>query len=101
MRWNNTDRDPRDYNLWGPPGLTITEAIIIGYKSTGGIIQNAYVESYGSHVYPESLYEAQVSRRLGVLPEFIIKGIEKYNSLYRSIFGPDVPIMTPVREKTP
>ena len=101
VRWNNTDRDPRDYNLWGPPGLTITEAIIIGYKSTGGIIQNAYVESYGSHVYPESLYEAQVSRRLGVLPEFIIKGIEKYNSLYRSIFGPDVPIMTPVREKTP
>ena len=73
-RWNNNIADSRAFNLWTPGGYSfaVTQANLIGYKTTGGATpRNAYFEGFGTHVYPQSLYEAQLERRLGVLPEWV------------------------------
>ena len=117
VRWNNTSRYHETYDLWQPEkehGLMITEAIIIGWvapNSSG--IRNAYTESVGTHVYPESLYEAQGIKRLGMLPAMVTEGIEDFKYLFNTSYGTgggrverpahiyDPPQMTPVRNRTP
>ena len=73
-RWNNNVADSRTFNLWTPGGYSfaVTQANLIGYKTTGGPIpHNAYFEGFGTRVSPDSLYEAQLEHRLGVLPVWV------------------------------
>ena len=76
VRWNNTVNSSRTFDLWtwGEAGkrVTVTQGILIGYKTLGGSIpRDAYVEGFGTHVSPDSLYEAQLQRRLGTLPAWV------------------------------
>jgi len=73
-RWNNSVADSRTFNLWTPGGYSfaVTQGNLIGYKTQGGAIpRNAYVEGFGTRVSPDSLYEAQLQRRLGALPAWV------------------------------
>ena len=75
VRWNNTANSSETLDLWGRSGgqrLLVTQGSLIGYKALGGAIpRNAYFEGYGTHVSPDSLYEAQLEHRLGVLPVWV------------------------------
>ena len=75
VRWNNTANSSETLDLWGRSGeqrLLVTQGSLIGYKALGGTIpRNAYFERYGIHVSPNSLYEAQLEHRLGVLPAWV------------------------------
>ena len=73
-RWNNNVVDSRTLNLWTPGGYSfaVTQGNLIGYKTQGGSIpRNAYFEGFGTYVSPDSLYEAQLQRRLGALPAWV------------------------------
>ena len=75
VRWNNTANSSETLDLWGRSGgqrLLVTQGSLIGYKALGGAIpRNAYFEGYGTHVSPDSLYEAQLEHRLGALPTWV------------------------------
>ena len=75
VRWNNTANSSETLDLWGRSGgrrLLVTQGSLIGYKALGGAIpRNAYFEGYGTHVSPNSLYEAQLEHRLGTLPAWV------------------------------
>lgn len=71
IRWNNSVSYTGGYDFWGG-SHPITQAIIVGYKHSGTQVQNAYVESYNTYVSPESLYVAQLNRRLGYTPQWVI-----------------------------
>ena len=75
VRWNNTANSSVTLDLWGRSGgrrLLVTQGSLIGYKALGGAIpRNAYFEGYGTHVSPNSLYEAQLEHRLGTLPAWV------------------------------
>lgn len=63
--WNNND-------LWWkiyPPVVVGTHGATISFSQTEG--QLTYEESTGTMVTPQSLYEAQLERRLGVVPAWI------------------------------
>ncbi len=73
-RWNNNIASSRTFDLWTPGGYSfaVTQANLIGYKTLGGSIpRDAYFEGFGTRVSPDSLYEAQLERRLGVLPAWV------------------------------
>ena len=75
VRWNNTANSSETLDLWGRSGgqrLLVTQGSLIGYKALGGAIpRNAYFEGYGTRVFPDSLYEAQLEHRLGALPAWV------------------------------
>ena len=113
VRWNNKSRQNSTYDLWQPDnkwGLMVTEAIIIGWVAPNASIRDAYTESIGTHVYPESLYEAQGLRRLGTLPAMITEGIEDFKYLFNTLYNTRVGVLqkpahiyypiTPVRNRT-
>ncbi len=81
-RWNNNVSSSRTFDLWTPGGYSfaVTQANIIGYKTGGGSKpRNAYVEGFGTRVSPDSLYEAQLQRRLGTLPAWVDAYKEKHS----------------------
>ncbi len=89
-RWNNNVVDSRTFNLWTPGGYSfaVTQANLIGYKTLGGSIpRNAYFEGFGSHVSPDSLYEAQLERRLGALPAWVDAAKDEYRAFVERIFS--------------
>ena len=72
IRWNNTVLSDITFDLWAPDHSTFTQGSLIGYKTLGGSVpRNAYFEGFGTHVSPQSLYEAQLERRLGALPAWV------------------------------
>ena len=90
VRWNNTTNSNETYDLWTwdevGKRVTITQGSLIGYKSLGGSIpRDAYFEGFGTRVSPDSLYEAQLQRRLGILPTWVdaIKG--EYRAFFQRI----------------
>ena len=73
-RWNNTVADSSTFDLWAPGGygFAVTQGNLIGYKTLGGSIpRDAYFEGFGTRVFPDSLYEAQLEHRLGTLPVWV------------------------------
>lgn len=73
-RWNNNIADNSNLALWPSSGygFSVTQGNLIGYRTLGGAIpRNAYIEGLGTRVFPDSLYEAQLARRLGTLPDWI------------------------------
>ncbi|MEO0588438.1 MAG: DUF4955 domain-containing protein, partial [Planctomycetota bacterium] len=75
-----------DYQWWEPrrgnerySGAKVVMPIIVGFHgpaaSTFDESQCLLVESYGRPVEPESLFEAQLERRLGELPEWIVERV--------------------------
>lgn len=82
-RWNNITTDNSTFEHWGK--FQVTQANIIGYVSVGGTILNAFVESHGTPVTPNSLYVAQLTRRLGTMPSWIEELKEDYNMLFDAI----------------
>ncbi len=99
-RWNNiidySFRENRTtIDLWQPSGnnrFLVTQSNLIGYiQSSGNSPLDAYVEYFGNSVYPLSLYEAQLERRLGYLPQWVDDSKEMYNEFFGKIFGGDLP----------
>ncbi len=86
-RWNNTVADSSTFNPWAPGGgFTATQTNLIGYKTLGGTIPgDAYVEGFGTHVSPNSLYEAQLERRLGALPAWVNASKDMYREFVERI----------------
>ncbi|WP_077340413.1 DUF7594 domain-containing protein [Pseudocolwellia agarivorans] len=65
-------------------GTTIANPIIVGYHGNNStFLQSAlkYEESHGSPVTPISLYEAQLSHRLGYEPEWVSNAKNEYATL--------------------
>ena len=86
IRWNNTVLSDSTFNLWAPDHSTFTQGSLIGYKTLGGSVpRNAYFEGYGTHVSPQSLYEAQLQRRLGILPMWVDTVKEAHKMFFESI----------------
>ncbi len=71
-RWNNTVLSDSTFDLWAPDHSTFTQASLIGYKTLGGSLpRNVYFEGFGTRVSPDSLYQAQLQLRLGILPAWV------------------------------
>ena len=86
IRWNNTVLSDITFNLWAPDHSTFTQGSLIGYKTLGGSIpRNVYFEGFGTHVSPQSLYEAQLERRLGALPAWVDTYKEMHKEFVESI----------------
>ena len=97
VRWNNTVNSSKTFDLWvvdaAWDSLAATHASVIGHKTLGGSLpRNAYVEGFGTHVSPDSLYEAQLERRLGTLPAWVDAAKDEYRSFFER--------MRPVLAKT-
>ena len=97
VRWNNTVFTNSTFDLWVPDGHTITQGSVIGYKTLGGLIpRNAYVEGFGTHVYPNSLYEAQLEHRFGALPAWVEAAKAEHRKFMGSIIvDPGQPVTPP------
>ena len=83
-------RGTKHFDVWAPGGYTlaITQANLIGYKTAGGSSPtDAYVEGFGSRVTPDSLYEAQLERRLGSLPAWINTAKTNHTTLIGNVSG--------------
>ena len=86
IRWNNTVLSDITFNLWAPDHSTFTQGSLIGYKTLGGSVpRNVYFEGFGTHVSPQSLYEAQLERRLGALPAWVDTYKEMHKEFVESI----------------
>ena len=88
-RWNNTVAESSTFDLWTPGGygFAVTQGNLIGYKTLGGSLpRNAYSEGFGTHVSPDSLYEAQLARRLGVLPAWVDTSKAEYAEFFENVF---------------
>ncbi len=89
-RWNNEVDASSTFDLWAPGGYSfaVTQANLIGYNPAGGSSPvDAYVEGFGSRVTPDSLYEAQLQRRLGSLPAWVNAAKTKHTTLIGNISG--------------
>ena len=89
-RWNNNVVDSRTFNLWTPGGYSfaVTQANLIGYKTRGGSLpRNAYFEGFGTRVSPDSLYEAQLQRRLGALPAWVDASKDMHREFFERVFS--------------
>ena len=89
-RWNNTVADGSTFNMWTPGGygFAVTQANLIGYRTLGGSLpRNAYSEGFGTYVSPDSLYEAQLARRLGVLPAWVDTSKAEYTEFFENVFN--------------
>lgn len=78
--WNFNETDAAQTNLevWHENSVYkgFLMPIFVGFHGTGTTFkkeQFAVIESLGSPVYPESLYEAQLKLRLGALPNWLLK----------------------------
>lgn len=103
--WNfthSTDRVGEHYNgvldFWDLPEdeaqaygfLTAIDPVLVGYEGSIDAvnIDNVLrVESLGKHVSPNSLFEAQLERRLGFLPRWISDASDKWEALKEAEFG--------------
>ena len=90
VRWNNTANSSRTYDLWtwGEAGkrVVVTQGNLIGYKTLGGSLpRDAYFEGFGTRVSPDSLYEAQLQRRLGTLPAWVDTAKDEYRAFFQRI----------------
>ena len=86
VRWNNHsgENSTLDYWQWRD---SITEAIFVGFVAAGGSTPlNAYSESYGSRVSLDSLYVAQLKRRLGYTPQWLTNEQIEYREFHDSIY---------------
>ena len=87
--WNNRTEASSALDLWNPGNnynFAVTQANMIGYKTAGSSSPtNAYVEGFGVDVFPGSLYEAQVQRRLIVLPAWVKAAKDEYADFVNSI----------------
>ena len=94
-RWNNDIDASSTFDVWTPGGygFAVTQANLIGYKTLGGSLpRDAYFEGFGTYVSPDSLYEAQLQRRLGGLPAWIDTAKDEYRAFFQR--------MLPTLEKT-
>ena len=87
-RWNNDVRSGGTFDLWNPGGynFAVVQANIIGYRQNGGSKpRDAYVESFGAWVTPDSLYEGQLEKRLGYLPLWVNNAKEMHRILFKKV----------------
>lgn len=84
-RVGTTNKSQNFWNLCGGNycGLTVVNPIIVGYHgaATTTFSNAKYVESNGTKVFPESLYEAQLGQRIGTTPGWITEVINEWDSL--------------------
>jgi hypothetical protein len=99
VRWNNIVSTTEQIDLWTPKwnGLRVTQGSLIGYDTDGGGAPlNAYYEQYGGVVTPNSLYVAQLERRLGYIPAWIENAKETYREFSARVWAAPANIGNPI-----
>jgi len=89
--WELPESDATQY---GP--YTAVNPILVGYVGPYSKVNMANmgrVESLGHHVAPESLYEAQLERRLGGLPAWLKSARQEWAALLKAKLGRDDPAL--------
>lgn len=89
--WELPDSDSKQY---GP--YTAVNPVLVGYVgpyAQANIANMGLVESAGRHVAPESLYEAQLARRLGGLPAWVTSAKLEWAALLKAKLGRDNPAL--------
>ena len=95
VRWNNHSdaTDTIDYWYWRD---SITEAILVGFVAAGGDTPvDAYSESFGARVSIDSLYVAQLTRRLGYTPRWLTDEQSEYRVFHNSVYVGKIDDFTP------
>lgn len=74
--FNETDSPTKEFDFWADdtPYWRFMPPVIVGFHGNGTTFKSSqvqYEESTGTPVDPESLYEAQLCKRLGKLPKWI------------------------------
>ena len=101
VRWNNHTEDSSVFELWKTSGIkfVVTSPVLVGYNQNGATEpQDAYVENLNSRVFPNSLYEAQLERRLGSLPDWVNTVKDEHRKFISQIFGSGT---IPLSSRTP
>ena len=84
-RWNNTSDSTDLWTVWTGVYYSHTGAIFVGWKQASDRKpRNAYVENFGTHVWPESLYVGQLKQRLGYEPAWIEAIKEDYENFFET-----------------
>lgn len=83
IRWNNTVTHGGQIDYWG---IAITQAILVGYKTSGDESPNAYNESHNSHMNPKSLYVAQIEKRIGNVPIWLTDANQTHQKFYTEVY---------------
>lgn len=82
-----------DYWYWRD---AITEAILVGFVAAGGDTPvDAYSESFGARVSIDSLYVAQLTRRLGYTPRWLTDEQSEYRVFHNSVYVGKIDDFTP------
>ena len=78
VKWNNTVKTTDSFDYWNPTGREgwgggVTRPYLIGYvqNAGGSKPEDVYMEAFGEYVTPQSLYVAQLQRRLGSVPAWV------------------------------
>lgn len=83
-----------DSQLYGP--YTAVNPVLVGYAGPYSEVNKASagkVESLGRHVAPESLYEAQLARRLGKSPGWLLSAKQEWAALLKAKLGRNDPAL--------
>ena len=87
LRWNNHvsgNVNASLYSRWSG----MTSSATIGLVTEGGAgVRNSYVESYGSRVSIDSLYEAQLEHRLGYIPLWLQDAKQEYRQFFNDVYN--------------
>ncbi|MFB9058244.1 DUF4955 domain-containing protein [Mariniflexile ostreae] len=84
-----------NYDFWkasGPNhlywGFAVVNPTIVGLHGSKTTLNEAhvgYLESLGTQVFPESLYEAQLKHRLGKTPKWICKSLKEWRKIEKNL----------------
>ena len=90
MRWNNVVDSSSGLNMWNPGGYSfaVTHSSFVGYQTSGSARPSpAYIEGFGSRMLPNSLYLAQLNRRLGFTPAWVNKVKNEHVIFFNDCLG--------------
>ena len=93
VRWNNKVDSSSNIDSWKPGGYgyTVTQPVIVGLITGGSpTYSDAYIESMGSHVNPQSLFEAQLLRRTNTNSAWLYDILRKHRAFFNAIFNPTI-----------
>jgi hypothetical protein len=71
---------------WGFSVVNPTVVGLHGSKTTLNTSNIGYMESIGNKVFPESLYEAQLTHRLGKKPKWVIEALKEWKKIKNNIY---------------
>ncbi len=101
VRWNCYAATNENMDLWGGD-LKVTQPIIVGYTTEGSPTpSNAYVRHFETRVFPNSLYETQLYRRIGLGYVWTQNAKELHHDFFASVFSYVSPENRPSTNRLP